>query len=132
LEHLSAAGLPNGNMVRSIRVASRIAALTLIVGCEINAHEKVLGPPITDPVVITITPASVVATAGQSVQFSVTTQPVVANPRWIWTSSDTSRVTVDSTGFARVVRTLPGGKVCAALSSNPAVSTCAQFVVPAR
>jgi hypothetical protein len=104
---------------------SVFAALLVAGGCASEPTEPI-------DYAVRVNPASVVANAGQSVQFTASTIPASTNARWVWTSYDTSRIAVDSTGFARVLRAHPGGTVCAALFADITKKACAQFVIQAR
>lgn len=79
---------------------------------------------------VLVVPTSAAMAVGQSTQFTATAIPAVSNPRWIWTSSHPTNVSVDSTGFARaLVGPRSGMSVCAELVGDATMRDCSSVLI---
>ncbi len=83
---------------------------------------------------VAVTPATATLRAGDTLRVVAVTGPSATLPvHWAWTSSDTVRVRVDSTGLVRAVGTpTPGTAVCATMRENAGLKGCMTIVVQAR
>jgi hypothetical protein len=83
-------------------------------------------------ITVVVAPSSVSLAPGQTVRFTAMATAEIVQPEgWKWSSSDSLRVTVDSTGLARAIIPVPGVAICATVKANPNKKGCAQLVVPA-
>jgi hypothetical protein len=83
-------------------------------------------------ITVVVAPASVVLTPGQTARFTAMSVGEIVQPDgWKWSSTDSLRATVDSTGLARAMAAVPGVAICATVKSNPNKKACAQLVVQA-
>ncbi len=112
--------------------------LTLwLTACGSSASDLTGGPgdPVTGPITPTMSIAPAIAsftTIGESLQFIPTWQPISSADRLVWSSSDSTRVSVSQTGVAVALRvTIANVNICAAHSADPAQKGCAQASVQA-
>ena len=82
---------------------------------------------------VVILPQAVAVNAGGTFQaVAITTPTATPNARWDWTSSDSVRVSVDSTGLVRALLSPnPGTKICATLRSYATLKGCLTIVIQA-
>jgi uncharacterized protein YjdB len=114
----------------------RILILSLVLAaCGSSPSDLTGGPgdPVTGPITPTmsIAPANATFTkVGESLQFIPTWQPISSADKLIWSSSDSTRVSVAQTGVAVALRaTITNVNICAAHSADPAQKGCAQASV---
>lgn len=105
------------------RPSATLAAFVVaaaVVGCSESHPAEPNGPPVE---CACISPATVSINVGDFIQFAVTSVP---GETWHWTSSDSTRVTVDQTGRIRAVAV--GDAIITALSSSNHLATATVVV----
>jgi hypothetical protein len=121
---------------------SRLIACTVVAvtACSSSTAPKVL--PLAVPDTVSISPATVTLTAGQTQQFTtVESWPLVWDfnvySGWAiplsetWSSSDNTKATVSATGLATALVRTPGVAICFSRKyTYVSRAGCATFVVP--
>ncbi|MHB1312922.1 MAG: Ig-like domain-containing protein [Gemmatimonadaceae bacterium] len=116
---------------RSSKFAAGLFCAALL-GCDKRSLGEMFVPPPRPPVAyVTIAPITATLRLGDTLRF-VAAVPGPPGPATAlsWTSSDATKVTVDSTGLARAVAApTPGIVICATLKADAGSKGCATIVI---
>jgi len=119
-----------GGLCGRLRLPALLTALVSAIACGSDTLQIPVPICADQHCSVAVIPTGATLPKGDTITFTavMTPQPDTS-ARYYWTSSDSTKVTVDQSGFATMLAQTTSVSVCAALTRDPSKFTCARVTV---